>query len=107
MICEHDFEIDWHIFKNGTKHLRGICRQCGTKKHLPQTPENVKEANKGSFFELKDLLDDIYCRFPLEEIIFATQNLIKKRLNSGQLSPEYKSQLTVYLKGLAAGESDE
>lgn len=101
MTCEHDFEIDWHIFKDGTKHLRGICQKCGAKKHFPKTKDNIAQANKGSIAELEDLIEDIHSRFPLEDVIAATKKHIEFRLRNIHLKPEFRKELEKHLAVLA------
>ena len=67
---------------------------------------SIAQVNKGSIVELEDLIEDIYCRFPLQDVITATKKHIEFRLRNIHLKPKFRKELENYLACLAAGESD-
>lgn len=63
--------------------------------------------DEGSIAELEDLIDDIYCRFPLEDVIAATKKHIAFLLRNDHLKPEYRKELDKYLVCLTFGLARE
>lgn len=71
-------------------------------KHVEQI-----DTKKGGISELEDLIEDIYCRFPLEDAIAATKKHIEFRLRNIHLKSKFRKELEKYLAVLAAGERDD
>ncbi len=62
---------------------------------------------EGSVAELEDLIEDIYCRFPFEDVIAATNKHIAFILRNTNLKPEYRKKLEKYLIYLTFGLARE
>lgn len=67
----------------------------------------MNQASKGSIAELKDLIDDIYCRFPLVDVIAATKKHIAFQLENTHLKSEHQKELDKYLVCLTFGMARE
>ena len=65
------------------------------------------ETSKGNIAELEDLIEDIYGRFPFEDILAATNKHIALKLRNNDLKPEYREKLEKYTNFTTFGMARE